>query len=218
MRTIKTTIGLFLSLLLSHGVNAHQVISGWELSKESDQIEISYRNLNIGDTLETREMKISFYVDASPSNLIPMFKNAEYMKTWSARTNSCEIIQSDSNTWTTYSLLNIPWPFQKKDLITEYHLIESESSVTISMKGKPDHAPYFKDISRIERYEGEWSFISHKNGKTKVELTTIYFDKSNIPRYIKDPIVQRVFIDSIDNLKELLAQQRELGILAFEEL
>lgn len=217
MRTIKITICLFLSLLISHGAIAHQVISGWKLSKESDQIEISYRYLNISDTLKTREMRISFYVDASPNSLIPMFKDAGKMKAWSARTKSCEIIQSDSNTWTTYSLLSIPWPFQKKDLVTEYHLINADSSIKILMKGIPDHVPYFEDISRIEKYEGEWSFIPLKNGKTKVELTTIYFSKSNIPKYIKDPIIQSVFIDSINNLKELLAQQQDYKILALED-
>lgn len=216
MRTIKTILSFFFCLFIGQSSFAHQVLSDWELGKESDQIEISYRYLSIGDTLKTREMRISFYVDASPNRLIPMFKDAEHLKAWSARTERCEIIQSDSNTWTTYCLFNIPWPFQKKDLITEYHLTKTDSSIIISMEGKPDQVPYFKDILRMEKYEGEWSFVPLKNGKTKVELTTISFTKSNIPKYIRDPIIQSVFIDSINNLKELISHQHCQRIVAFE--
>lgn len=216
MRTSKLFFSLTISMILAYSAIAHEVLSDWKLDRESEGIEISYRYLYVGDTLKTRQMRISFYVDASPARIVPMFNDADNLTIWSAGTEKCEIIQSDTNTWTTYNLFDIPWPFQQKDLITEYKMIESNSSISLFMTGKPDQLPRYEDVSRMEKYEGQWMFTPLGNGKTKVELTTVAFSKPIVPKFIQDPILQGVFIDSINTLKGLITDQESQRIIACE--
>lgn len=216
MRTTKLLLSLSISLMVAYSTLAHEVLSNWKLDRESDDIKISYRNLKVGDTLKTRQMQISFYVDASPERILPMFTNEDNLSVWSARTEKCEIINYDTNTWTTYNLFDIPWPFEQKDLITEYRLVKSNSTINLYMTGKPNSLPYYEGVSRMEKYEGQWTFTHLGNGTTKVELTTVAFTKSNFPKFIQDPILQDVLIESINTMKGLLATQESQRIIAFE--
>lgn len=216
MQTTKILAILFLNTIIAYSAISQEVLSNWKLDRESEDIRISYRHLLVGDTLETRQMRITFYIEAMPDKLIPMFYDADLLSEWSAGTKECKVLQYDTNTWSIYNLFDIPWPFKQKDLITEYRMIRSDSKVNLYMSGKPKLLPRFEGISRIEKYEGKWEFAPMGQGKTKVELTTISFTKPSMPRFIQDPILQNVFIDSINMLKELIAAQEPRRVLACE--
>jgi hypothetical protein len=207
MQSTKLFLILIASVLLSFPSYSFEVLSNWKLAKQSDDISISYRFIEVNGMLKTRQMQISFQVESKPEQIIRMFKSADQLSAWAAGTKKCKILQAGSSSWTTYSLYNIPWPFKQKDLITEYKLIKSDSIFTLLLKGKPNQLPYYKNISRIKQYEGSWLFIPLENGKTRVEFYSISFTKPVVPRMFQDPIIQDVFIDSINNLKTLLKEQ-----------
>ncbi|MDA3905422.1 MAG: hypothetical protein PF484_05030 [Bacteroidales bacterium] len=207
MNLSKTILAVTLFLFVHNLANSHEILSDWKLAKKSGDIELSYRRIEVGDTLTTRQMQISFFVDSEPKKIIKMFKDADKLTTWSAGIKKCEILQNEEARWTTYSLYNIPWPFEQKDLITEYQMVESSPTITLFMNAKPNQLPYYEDISRVEKYEGYWTFVPLENGKTRVEFYTVAFTKPKVPRFIQDPIIQSVLIDSINKLKTALAQQ-----------
>lgn len=202
VRLITPLLCLFITVVPIQG---QKVLSSWKLSKQSDDIKISYRNLKIGDTLKTRQMKISFSIKATPQQLVSVFKDAEKFSAWSARIKACEIYEDDKNNWVNYSLYNIPWPFEQKDLVTEYTMQESSTATTLYLNGDPTRLPNKKGIVRMDHYEGKWVFRPKANGITEVEFYSISFSRPSLPRFIQDPVIQGVLIDSINKLKTLIA-------------
>ncbi len=215
MRIIIVIISSIFLLISGTATLAHEALSAWKTSRESEQIQFSYRYLNIGDTLKTRQMRITFIVEAQPNQLVSMFRNAELLKKWTVRAEKCEIVEQDHKSWTIYNLFDIPWPFQQKELITEYRLVERDSSNELFLKGVPSKLAQVEEVSRMGYYEGHWSFVVQENGLTKVEFTSITFQKPQFPKFIQDPIIQNAFIDSINNLKQLLKDQNLSNELAY---
>lgn len=203
MHTNKGVIALFFIISFAFSANSQKVLSPWKLSKQSENIKISYRNLEVGDTLKTRQMRISFLVEASPDELISMFQDADRFSSWSARIKDCEILHDDEDAWVNYSLYNIPWPFEQKDIVTAYQIVKSLNNTTLFIKGEPNRLPYKKGISRIGKYEGRWVFTPIENGQTKVDFYSISFTRPVLPRFVQDPIVQGILLDSIKRLKNL---------------
>jgi hypothetical protein len=205
MKQTKSLVLLIAFLLFHPLLQSHEVLTNWKTAKKANGIELSYRKIKVGDTLTTRQMQISFYLESGPEQIINLFKDAENLSKWSAGIKKCEILQKEENTWTTYSLYDIPWPFEQKDLITEYKMINVGDKFSLYLTSKPKKLPYYQHISRIEKYEGYWKFTPLANGKTKVQFYSVAFSKPIVPRFIQDPIIQSVLINSISKLKTLLA-------------
>lgn len=217
MTSVKTFLILPIFLLHGYTDENYEVLSSWKLARESEDIKISYRNVEVGDTLKTREMRLSFLVDAAPDKIVAMFKEADKLTVWSAGAKECEILSDNNSEWLTYSKFNFPWPFSQEDLVTEYSLVKSNSVITLSYKaGTPRKLPFNKNIPICKKYEGQWLFISQMNGITKVEFYSTALFISSIPKFIQDPIVQEILIESINNLKTLIVAQESKRTIAFE--
>jgi len=194
-------------LVLFHGfsIHAQELESPWKLAKKSDDIKISYRFIESGDTLKIREMKISFLVKSTPEKLVQMFREPTNLVAWSAGVKKCELLNETADTWLMYNCYKIPWPFMQKDLITKYSMEVTSKITTLLMTSKPNQIPHYKDISRLENYKGRWVFKTDFEGITHVEFYSISFTKPIVPRFLQDPIIQRAFIESIQKLKEIVS-------------
>lgn len=190
-------------VLCSPGIS-HEILTDWKVAKQSGEVQVSYRFIMVGDTLKTREMRVSFSVEAEPDSIVTMFNDASKFYAWSAGIEKCDIIQVDSSSWVMYNLYDVPWPFKQRDLITEYRLVHSDSKTTLIMTGKPNLLPEYEDVMRMKLYEGYWSFEPLKNGLTHVEFHTISFTDPILPRFLQDPVLQNTFIKSINRLRDLL--------------
>jgi len=207
MHSIKLILSFTSLILISFSTSGQNVLSDWKLAKQSDDMKISYRDVKIGDTLETREICLSFFVDASPEKIIPMFKEADKLSYWSAGTKNCEVLRDNNSTWLVLSKFDFPWPFNHEDLITEYKMTKANPQTILSYESwTPDQLPCYENIVTTKKYMGEWLFIPQEEGTTKVEFHSIALFKSKIPHFIQDPIVQKILIQSIHDLKSLLVQ------------
>ena len=208
MRIKNVFILTFLLMIVHVKQYGHDIVTNWKLAKQSEDIEISYRNVKVGDTLKTRQMRMTFTVSSDTETLIDMFKDSEKLSAWTAGAEKCKVLNDETDsTWMTYTLYNIPWPFEQKDLITRYNLIETESATIINLSSVPQLLPSYEGVSRLEKFEGYWKFTELSNGNTEVEFVTISFTKPIVPRFIQDPIIQRVLINSVNELKSIVKQQ-----------
>ncbi|MFK5855458.1 MAG: hypothetical protein QM503_04955 [Bacteroidota bacterium] len=208
MKLKKKFVLVLLLILASIKQYGHDIETNWKLAKQSDDIEISYRNVTVGDTLETRQMKITFVVSSDTETILEMFKDSEKLSVWTIGTEECKVLAyKTDNLWMTYTLYNIPWPFNQRDLVTKYELIKRDSITLMKLTSVPHQLPLYHGISRLDKFEGSWIFTNLSNGTTKVEFISLSFAKPIIPRFIKDPIIQSMFIDSVVELKHLLKQQ-----------
>lgn len=206
---MKSVFLIVILIILVHVKQYGQdIVTNWKLVKQSENIDISYRNVKVGDTLETRQMKMTFSVSSDTKTLINLFKDSEKLSAWTAGAEKCTVLMGESDTaWMTYTLYNIPWPFEKKDLITKYVLTETDEATVLNLRSAPQQLPIYQNVSRLENFEACWKFTELGNGITEVEFVSISFTKPLVPRFIQDPIIQGILIDSIKELKKLAKQQ-----------
>jgi len=204
----KVFLLLSLALLVHSNHYGQEILTNWKLEKQSEDIKISYRKVLVGDTFKTRQIKMTFMVSSDSKSVIALFKDSEKLTTWTAGAEKCRVLNDEAeNSWIIYTLYDIPWPFEQRDLVTKCHLKENDSVTIIHLTSVPQQIPYYQGVSREEKFEGQWKFTELNNGNTEVEFTSISFTKSAVPRFIQDPFVQGILIESANELKSLAKQQ-----------
>jgi glutamine amidotransferase PdxT len=71
----------------------------------------------------------------------------------------------------------------------------------------PGYIEPLKNVTRQQLYFGKWELIAHNNTTTEVKFSALSVSKSGIPRFIRDPIIQRKLLNSFSSLKELSSEK-----------
>ena len=179
--------------------------SDWYLAKKANGIALYYRWIKLGDGREAREMKATFVVKAEIADIISQFSSSQNYGQWAAGIKACEVVIQNDSLWFTHALMDYPFPFKKKDMITKSALKSFGDHTAIEISAVPACKPECKNVERIKNYWGSWKFFSGKNGVTSVECRVVSGDNPVFPRFVQDPIVQKISIKSFSELK-LLAE------------
>lgn len=187
--------------MLGPYINHAQEEKDWKDSKTEDGITISYRWLNDPKYTDTREMKVVFDIRASVKRIIEHFKDADKLGNWFLLCEQCSIELITDNTWQTYMVFDLPWPYKSKDLVTRNQCLFTNHSVIIKSESSPNSIKPFPGRNRILGYQAQWTFVPASDQLTRVTYTTITYDKTEIPRFLSDPLLQNSFIKSIQHLR-----------------
>ncbi|WP_172594457.1 SRPBCC family protein [Mariniphaga sediminis] len=207
MRKQKATF-LIMLLLLSASAKpmAKESKSGnnetWSLARKSEDISVYYRWVTI-DSVKTREMRARFFIQAEVPEILAHFYDPQSYFLWAVGVKECRITKMDNSEWVTYALMSYPWPLKQKDLVTRHIVRQTASGTRISISADPQFFPKKEGVERMENYRGEWHFISAEDGTTEVDYRVVSFTKPVFPRFIQDPVIQNLFIDSFHDLKHL---------------
>lgn len=179
-----------------------KVSEQWELAKIEDNISIYYRWIEI-DTMKTRELRALFTIAADIDAITPQFTDPACYSLWAVGTKECKIYPVNDSNWVNYQVMDYPWPFKKKDLVTRCELLENDKETILKILADKEFLAEDPKMERINNYQGEWKFVEGKEGETQVEYRVISFTKPVFPRFIQDPVIQKLFIDSFQDLKRL---------------
>jgi hypothetical protein len=204
-KTVFFMVFLCLSTELS-AADRNKDMGGWKLSRETEGISIYYRWLNT-DSLRTREMRAQFFIRAEIPAILRQFTKAENYLSWAVGIKECRIKIINDSSWVTYTLMDYPWPMKQKDLVTRYVVKKSRSETEIIISAEPEAFPPKEGIERMQNYTGEWKFVSAGEGNTLIDYRAVSFTKPVFPRFIQDPVIQKLFIDSFHELKYLAETQ-----------
>ncbi len=176
--------------------------SEWELARSENDVSIYYRWITT-DSMKTREMRAQLSIHAGTEKILAQFNNADNYHLWAAGIKECSIREISDSSWLTYTLMNYPWPFKQKDLVTFHRVFRKENTTILSILAEPQSFAEKPGVERMQNYTGEWWFVASENGDTAVEYRVISFTKPVFPRFIQDPVIQKIFIDSLNDLKKL---------------
>jgi hypothetical protein len=193
-----------LQAIANKGKGNHK--SEWNLAKKSNGISLYYRWITMGDSIRTREMKAGFTIYSGISAVLKQFSNSESYKTWAAGIKKCNIEKTSDSVWFTHTVMNYPWPLKQKDLVTRYFVQQTNLKAIIKIEAAPEYYSEIKGIERIKNHHGTWYFFTGEKGETKVDYRVILYTKPAFPRFIQDPVVQKLCIDSFADLKYLAEQ------------
>jgi hypothetical protein len=198
-----------LTITMLH-LSGQVILSDWEMAKESVDNKIYYRNIYVGDSLETRQMRINFKIKSTKRHILELFRRTENLSEWTKGSKVCKILENNESNWLTYTLYN-PWPFNNKDLVSRYQLVENDShDFSILINAEPSVYPVKEKIERVKNYKGEWCFTLLDDGTYDVEFLSVIFTEPVVPRFLQDPVVQSVLIDSIDKFKKMALVEKEV--------
>ena len=190
---------VFLVLLISNCSYAGET-SNWQTVRETEQLKLQYRWI---DSIDTREVRILFSVKANHNQIINCIRDPRLAIQWAVGVKDYRIYDMSPDRWIAYSLYNIPKPFADQDLITRYEIVNESSEVKITITALPDYLERISGVNRQQNYSGKWILKETQNGITQIQFYSISYTKPLVPRFMQDPITQRVLIRSFEEFIKL---------------
>ena len=190
---------VFLILLVNNCSYAGET-SNWRTARETEQLKLQYRWI---DSIDTREVRILFSVKANHNQIINCIRAPRLVKRWTVGVKDYRIYDMNPDRWIAYSLYNIPKPFAAQDLITRYEIVNESSEVKITITALPDYLEPISGVNRQQNYSGKWILKETQNGITQIQFYSISYTKPLVPRFMQDPITQRVLIRSFEEFIKL---------------
>ena len=204
-RKQKIGMGVFFLLFLSAQVFAtkskHE--TDWYLAKKSNNISLFYRWIQLENGNQTREMKAEFEIEAGISEILSQFLTTEKYLKWAAGIKKCGIEKYHDTLWYTHTIMNYPWPFKQKDLVTKHTIRQSKNKTSIEIEAVPEFMAEIIGIERMKNYRGTWHLYQNSNGSTSVDYRMVSFEKPVFPRFVQDPVIQKITMNSFVELKQL---------------
>jgi hypothetical protein len=174
----------------------------WETIRQDQGVDLKSRWLYFGDTLKSREISSRFVVNAAMPDVLANLTHPERFRDWNDGVRSVSIVKRNDTSWVTHIVYDIPQPFSQQDLVIMHEMTTELRSIIIHMYAVPDAVPPLKNVTRQRFYFGQWEIRAINNTHTEVKFSAISFSQTNIPRFIRDPILQNKLMRSFIRLKE----------------
>lgn len=177
----------------------------WESRKINNEIEIRYRNLILFDTIYTRELKATFLVEnTNLKSIIKQIKTPKNITSWNSSIKTAELLKDENNSWILHTVYDIPFPFSNQDLVASYTIKKHSNFCLINSRSVPNYISTKKNVNRIEKQYSQWKITSIRNNEFQIIFSAISLSNNHIPRFLKDPIVQRSLFKAFEKFKSQL--------------
>jgi hypothetical protein len=189
--------------------------AGWSMCYVSDNIYIFERWVNITDKHSVRERKGEMMMKCSFDDAVKMISGCDKQKLWMKNIDQNKYIRKvSSDSWLTYTLFDLPWPFENKDIISEFHLRVITPSVHAQILiNSSENIIAIKDgISRIENYKAVWTIKKMNIKVVWISFSAVCDMPPVVPRFIQDPIVDRTFYQNLANLRSVVEELKSEAI------
>jgi len=208
----------FAGILVAAPVNSKEtkVVNGkpassdrWEEVKNNNGVVSYVRWLHHDDGTKTRERKGDMLVDCSLKKTVEVLTDPAETKNWmSGVSENYMLSKSNPSEWYTYTLYDIPWPFNNRDLVSSYAIKTNpgNKSVIINIDSRADHVPSKPGIERLKDYNATWTITETAPQKVHIVFSAMSNTPPMFPRYIQDPIIEKMFHNNLVRLRELLLQ------------
>lgn len=174
----------------------------WSKEKGNDEISIKYLWLNFGDTLKSRIIHLSFQTHLQRQLVLPLLRHAEQVKNWDENVRVLKNYAHEKNSWISHTIYDIPFPLTQQDVLVKNCIIEKANATELLITPIPHFRPELQDCKRQTDYYARWKLQSTANG-TQVTYEALSLSDTNIPRFLKDPIIREKLSKSMLQLKQL---------------
>ena len=178
-------------------------ISEWDTKSQTEKIKLQYRWVKTSDNREMREFRAVLKVTSDVSSIIRNINEEDRLLQWTAKSKQCKIYGKTEKKWITYTLFDIPKPFSQRDLVLKHTLSNENGKLIIKLEPLPDYLPKQDNVTRMDEYLGYWIITPESDHAFRVEFYYTSTKKPIIPRFIMDPILQKMLMESFSKLIKL---------------
>jgi hypothetical protein len=155
----------------------------------------------------SRIYKAEMTLNLDIQKVVDLIQDSKRGTKWIHRTILFEEIQrKSSNVWHTYSEIEMPFPFENKDLITKNELIQNDSVFYISLKSTPNLIEEKSGKSRIKHFEALWKISKIGGNKVKIIYEMQSKTVAGLPQFIVQPIISSSLFDTFILMKKVLKE------------
>jgi hypothetical protein len=215
---------MILSLILSAGLslaspaavketeNVNKISTSsdqWEEVKNNNGVITYVRWLHKSDGTKTRERKGDLQADCSLKKTVEVLTDPAETKKWMSGVSENYLLsKSNPSEWYTYTLYSIPWPFNNRDLVSAFAVKSNpgNKTVIINIASQANHVPPKPGIERLENYNATWTITETAPQKVQIEFSAMSDTPPMFPRYIQDPIIEKMFHNNLVRLRALLSE------------
>ena len=101
----------------------------WKQAKQKNGITISYRKLELFDTIKTRELMVKFTVAGTIDSILAQIKQPDKLRSWNNGVRSAKVLKDNDTNWVLYTEYKIPFPFSQQDLVASYNIEKRKNTV-----------------------------------------------------------------------------------------
>lgn len=201
---IKLTQWILLATIFSVGIV--EAKSVWELSKQSDGIQVYVR-----DTANSK-LKSFRGVVTIPTRLTSLVAVLEDTTVFPRLFHNCKsaklLKKVANNEVYNYMVTGMPWPVNSRDSITQSILRQDKKNkrIDISINSKPKMVPQKAGMVRIKHLVGRWEFVPLKSGETKVTYEVNIAPGGNIPVWLVNLLVVDMPFYTLVKLRNLVKE------------
>ncbi|MEN0046012.1 MAG: START domain-containing protein [Bacteroidota bacterium] len=198
---------LFL-LLFSLATFSISAQSDWQLKKDKKDIKVFYRD---AANSYIKELKIETHLNASLSTIMAFLYDVDLYPEW---VYSCSEAKLEEKITASevyyYSVMDFPWPMWDRDFIVHstIHQDPKTGVIVTNSVATTDYQAAREDMIRIEEMNIRWTLTPLKNGSVKVEYYLKSNPGGNIPAWAINLALDRGPIQSINNLKKMIRQEK----------
>lgn len=184
-----------------------EIGTGWQMERNANGVKTYVRWIEAEGSVKVRERKSVVEVSCSVEDVVKLLSDVENTGIWMGGIRECYCLDRiSSSEWYAYTLFDIPWPFEKRDLVSNFR-VESPvkgKQVMIYIRSRDQYIPSKPHVTRLADYKATWTIAGIGEKRTFVSFSAISNDPPLFPRYIQDPILLRMFHNNIVNLKKIL--------------
>ncbi|MEO0404158.1 MAG: hypothetical protein AAF193_04745 [Bacteroidota bacterium] len=182
--------------------------SEWTKPKYRDSIAIDYRGLTLNEDISTRQIRVSCKLaNTSLEAILSAIQDQKKVVCWNETICEAQLLSDSSGTWVTHHLFDIPYPFPKLDLVSEYNMYTKEGVHYVNSISVPTYIPEVPDVRRELYSYSQWEIKPSGQGQFDVAFSVITLASSAIPKFLKDPIVQNTMFNSFENLSQMVSSK-----------
>jgi hypothetical protein len=181
----------------------------WEVVRNNNGVVTYVRWLHKNDGTKTRERKGDMQVDCSLKKTVEILTDPAETKKWMSGVSENYLLSKSSpSEWNTYTLYRIPWPFNNRDLVSVFSIKNNPGNkiVIINVTSKADCIPPKPGIERLKDYRATWTITETAPQTVRIIFSAMSDTPPMFPRYIQDPIIEKMFHNNLVRLKVLLSQ------------
>jgi len=186
---------------------------GFKLVKVKGGVHLYERWVEIGPGLKVRELKAEFTTEAGVETLLGLLSDASRAYRWMQALEEFRLVEKQGpKVWTSYIRYKVPWPLEDQDVVLKYQVSAVNGLHSVSFQSVTNAScPVKEGVTRMQGVSGSWNFQPQNSGQTKVTYFIITRNRSNMPRWLTDPIIQDNLLDTMiafnGQAKELHAQR-----------
>ena len=179
--------------------------SSWKLSKEKNGIKVYTRKSAETAVKEFRAVRT--LKNTRLASIVALLKDISFIPKWYPDIISAKKLRSSGNKeWTSNIVLDVPWPFENRDLVLDYKLSQDPATkvVTIKMQSNPTFIEEKEDIVRIVHAEGFWQFTPKPGGEIEVVQEFVADPAGSIPAWVTNMFIVDGPVTTFTNLEEMV--------------